>query len=115
MIKAAGPRKKEAVKNNCWRCWVSQKYCATGEDREARCQWPNVVVPLARAAAEVKTGVKIIRKCGYRGDLGGDWNEYAGWLSKRHEVRVWDERELFSNVMVVAIRVAVFIAENCVE
>lgn len=115
MIKAAGPRKKEAVKNNCWRCWVSQKYCATGEDREARCQWPNVVVPLARAAAEVETGVKIIRKCGYRGDLGGDWNEYAGWLSKRHEVRVWDERELFSNVMVVAIRVAVFIAENCVE
>jgi hypothetical protein len=38
------------VKNNCRRCWVSQKYCATGEGMDKRCQWPNVVVPLAYAA-----------------------------------------------------------------
>lgn len=35
------------VKNNCRRCWVSQKYCATGEGMENGCQWPNVVIRLA--------------------------------------------------------------------
>jgi hypothetical protein len=23
--------------HSCWRCWVSQKYCATGESMENRC------------------------------------------------------------------------------
>jgi len=92
--------------HSCRRCWVSQKYCATGEDISNRCQWPNVVVPLARAVAELEAGVEIIRQCGYRGELGGDWKEYAGWLGKRHRQRVWGE--YFSNVMVVAIRVVLF-------
>lgn len=47
-------------KNNCRKCWVSQKYCATGEDKDKGCQWPNVVVPLARAAAQDSKGVAII-------------------------------------------------------
>jgi superfamily II DNA helicase RecQ len=100
-------------KNNCRKCWVSQKYCATGEDKDKGCQWPNVVVPLARAAAQDSKGVAIIRQCGYSGEFGGEWKEYAVWLGKQHRERVWGE--LFSNAMVVAIRVAVFIAENCVE
>lgn len=100
-------------KNNCRKCWVSQKYCATGEDKDKGCQWPNVVVPLARAAAQDSKGVAIIRQCGYSGEFGGEWKEYAVWLGKQHRERVWGE--LFSNAMVVAIRVAVFVAENCVE
>jgi len=38
--------------HSCRRCWVSQKYCATGDDVNKACQWPNVVVPLVRALAE---------------------------------------------------------------
>lgn len=113
MTRARGASRNETVKNNCWRCWVSQKYCATGEDKEARCQWPNVVVPLARAAGQVEKGVEIIRQCGYSREMGGDWKAYAAWLGKRHTVRVWDERELFSNAMVVAVWIALFITENC--
>lgn len=113
MIRAAGANRREKVKNNCWRCWVSQAYCATGEDVRAKCQWSNVVVPLARTAAQTEKGVEIIRGCGYSGEMGGDWTEYAGWLSKQHTVRVWDERDLFSNAMVVAVRVVLFIVESC--
>jgi superfamily II DNA helicase RecQ len=99
--------------HSCRRCWVSQKYCATGEDVGNRCQWPNVVVPVARAAAEDEAGIDIIRQCGYKGELGGEWKEYAGWLGKRHNQRVWGE--FFSNVMVVAIRVLLFCKEYGIE
>ncbi len=71
------------------------------------------MVPLARAAAEVEGGVEIVRQCGYRGELGGEWKEYAGWLGKRHHQRVWGE--FFSNVMVVAIRILLFCKENSTE
>jgi superfamily II DNA helicase RecQ len=92
--------------HSCRRCWISQKYCVTGEDVEKQCQWPNVVVPLARVTAEQEAGSRIIRQCGYRGQLGGNWKEYAGWLGKRHQMRVWGE--YFSNAMVVTIRVILF-------
>jgi hypothetical protein len=59
-------------KNNCRKCWVSQKYCATGEDKDKGCQWPNVVVPLARAAAQDSKGVAIIRQCRYSGEFRGE-------------------------------------------
>jgi superfamily II DNA helicase RecQ len=96
--------------HSCRRCWVSQKYCATGEDIGNRCQWPNVVVPLARAAGELDEGARIIRECGYQGELGGSWNEYATWLGLRHRRRVWGE--YFSNAMVVAIRIGLFVQRN---
>jgi hypothetical protein len=50
----------------------------------------------------------MIKGCGYEGELGGDWREYAEWLGKRHRERVWGE--YFSNAMVVSISVIVFIA-----
>jgi hypothetical protein len=59
--------------HSCRRCWVSQKYCATRESIENRCQWPNVVVPLARTAATTDVGEQIIQeKCGYAGKLEED-------------------------------------------
>lgn len=58
--------------HSCRRCWVSQKYCATGKDIRNQCQWPNVVVLLARAIAELYKGVEIIRRYGFTGELGGD-------------------------------------------
>jgi superfamily II DNA helicase RecQ len=96
--------------HSCQRCWVSQKYCATGQDTNNRCQWPNRVVPLARAAAEIEEGVKMIRGCGFQGELGGDWGEYALWLGKRHRERVWGE--YFSNAMVVVIWITTFVQQN---
>ena len=92
--------------HSCRRCWVSQKYCATGEAISNQCQWPNVVIPLARAVAELEMGAQIIRECGYEGQFGLNWQEYAAWLGKRHRQRVWGQ--YFSNVMVVAIRIILF-------
>ena len=96
--------------HSCRRCWVSQKFCATGQDGRNPCQWPNVVVPLARAVAGTEMGRKIIQGCGFTGDLGGNWVAYAVWLGKRHRERVWGE--FFSNAMVIAIRIIIFIQER---
>jgi superfamily II DNA helicase RecQ len=89
--------------HSCRRCWVSQKYCATGEDVQNRCQWPNVVVPVARAALGIMEGIQVIRECGYKGVIGEDCGEYRIWLGRRHTRRFWGE--YFSNAMVVAIQV----------
>lgn len=85
--------------HSCRRCWVSQKYCATGESIANKCQWPNVVVPLVYVASGTEEGQEVIRQSGYYGD---DWEEYKRWLGKRHRERVWGE--FFSNAMVLAIR-----------
>jgi len=87
------------AKNNCWRCWVSQRYCATGEGMDKRCQWPNVVVPAAYAARLTEEGIQVIGECGFRGN---DDDEYARWLGKRHSEEVWGQ--VFTNAMVIAIR-----------
>jgi hypothetical protein len=92
--------------HSCRRCWVSQKYCATGQDIRNPCQWPNVVVPLVRAIAETEKGIEVIQQCGYAGEFGGDWREYAVWLGKRHRVQVWGT--YFSNAMVVMIQILLF-------
>lgn len=84
---------------------MTRKHCATGEDVSKPCQWRNVVVLMARVAAGGEGGgARMVRQCGYAGELGGDWKEYAQWLGKWHQSRVWGE--YFSNAMVVAIQVA---------
>ena len=92
------------VKNNCRRCWVSQKYCATGEGMDKRCQWPNVVVPLAFAARLTDRGMGAMRQLGFTET--GD-KAYALWLGKRHGREIWGQ--IFSNAMAMAIQV---IGEN---
>ena len=78
---------------------MSQRYCATGEGMDKRCQWPNVVVPAAYAARLTEEGIQVIGECGFRGN---DDNEYARWLGKRHSEEVWGQ--VFTNAMVIAIR-----------
>jgi superfamily II DNA helicase RecQ len=95
------------VKNNCRRCWVSQKYCATGESIENRCQWPNVVIPLAYAARLTRVGIQTIREAGFEEE--GD-DAYAGWLGGRHRCEVWGQ--VFTNAMVVAIRLVLKLVEG---
>ena len=95
------------VKNNCRRCWVSQKYCATGEGMENWCQWPNVVIPLAYAARLTRLGIQTIGEAGFR-ETGDD--AYAVWLGKRHREEVWGQ--VFTNAMVVGIRLVLSIVEG---
>ena len=90
------------VKNNCRRCWVSQKYCATGEGMDKRCQWPNVVVPLAFAARLTRDGIRAMGELGFA-ETGDE--AYARWLGKRHREEVWGQ--MFSNAMAMAIKVVV--------
>lgn len=86
--------------HSCRRCWVSQKYCATGESIANACQWPNVVVPLAYTALTTTIGQGVAAELGFQ---GVSEKEYAYWLGQRHSERVWGE--YFSNAMVLAIRV----------
>lgn len=86
--------------HSCRRCWVSQKYCATGEKMENGCQWPNVVVPLAYAGSGVVEGVEVVRECGF---VETDTEAYGVWLGKQHRERMWGE--YFSNVMVVVAKI----------
>jgi superfamily II DNA helicase RecQ len=97
----------EMGRNNCRRCWTSQAYCATGEDVRNRCQWPNVVVPLAFGARVFAEGMETVRECGFVGE--GD-EAYARWLGKRHRREVWGQ--VLSNAMVVAIRLSLRYADR---
>jgi hypothetical protein len=92
--------------HSCMKCGVSQKFCATGEETTKRCQWPNVLVPVVRAAVGFKEGIEIIRGVGYNGELSGGFKDYASWLGQKHIRRVWGE--IFSNAMVVVIRVILY-------
>ncbi|KAH8686638.1 hypothetical protein GQ44DRAFT_720826 [Phaeosphaeriaceae sp. PMI808] len=85
------------VRNNCRRCWGMDK----------RCQWPNIVVPLAFAARVTEQSMQRVRECGFK-DIGDD--EYAAWLGKRHREEVWGQ--VFSNAMVVGIRLVLGIIES---
>jgi superfamily II DNA or RNA helicase len=87
------------ARDNCRRCWVSQKYCATGEGMDKRCQWPNVVVPLAYAARLTTRGIRTMGESGFR-EMGDE--AYAAWLGKGSQEEVWGR--VFTNAMVMAIR-----------
>jgi superfamily II DNA helicase RecQ len=87
--------------HSCRRCWVSQKWCATGQSMANRCQWPNVVIPVVRAAVGIEDGHEVIRECGFKGDFKGDCKEYGVWLGKRYRKRVFGE--YVSNAMAVAV------------
>jgi superfamily II DNA helicase RecQ len=89
----------QTAKDNCRKCWVSQKHCATGEGIDKRCQWPNVVVPLAYAARLTRRGTRTMGELGFS-EVGDD--AYAGWLGKRHREEVWGQ--IFTNAMVMAIQ-----------
>jgi superfamily II DNA helicase RecQ len=95
--------------HSCFRCWVSQKFCATGEGSERSCQWPNIVIPVARTALLIEAGQRIVEELGFTLRRGYDEaefaseEEYARWLGLRHKERVWGE--YFSNAMVVVIRI----------
>lgn len=75
--------------HSCTKCGVSQRFCATGQETGLRCQWPNVLVPVVRAAVALEEGLEIIRQVGYMGEFSGDLKEYERWLGKRHIRRVW--------------------------
>jgi hypothetical protein len=60
------------VKNNGRRCWVSQKYCATGEGMDKRCQWAKVVVPHDAMCAGRKQRLESGRQVPYGCE---DWQE----------------------------------------
>lgn len=67
-------------------------------------------MPLGRAVVQNPKGLEIVQEMGFRGEVGGDWRAYAVWLGKRYQARVWGE--YFSNAMVLAIRVVLYIHES---
>ena len=90
--------------HSCYRCGISQRICATGQDNKAKCQWPNVVIPILRGLMMTTDGVARLRRAGWEGDQE-DWKGYGRWLGQRHQRRVWGD--LMSNAMVVLIETIV--------
>lgn len=100
--------------HSCFKCGVSQRLCSTGRDAGLPCQWPNVLVPLVRAAMGTEAGSAIVREAGFDGQVSAtgepDWPEYGRWLGRTHARRVWGE--LMSNAMVVLIRVILYFSNE---
>ena len=69
---------------------------------DKRCQWPNVVVPLAFAARLTGRGMGAMRELGFT-ETGDE--AYASWLGKGHGSEIWGQ--IVSNAMAMAIRVIV--------
>ena len=92
--------------HSCFRCGISQRYCRTGIDRWAGCQWANRLVPIVRTAVGSVKGWEVIQKVGFLGEQG-DLEEYGRWLGQRHIRQVWGE--WMSNAMVVMIEVILYI------
>jgi hypothetical protein len=88
----------EVKSHSCTKCGISQRFCATGIGERLDCQWPNVAVPIVRAAMGSVEGFEVIQRISYKGEFR-DWVEYGRWLGRRHERRFWGE--WMSNGMVV--------------
>lgn len=104
----------DGASHSCFKCGVSQRLCATGQDNRLPCQWPNVLVPLVKAAMASEAGSAIVRDAGFDGQLSAagepDWREYGRWLGRLHARRVWGEP--MSNAMVVLVRVILYFAKR---
>ena len=83
----------EAKSHTCHRCGWSQRWCATGEDVQAVCQWPHIVVPALRMMFEDERGRMLLEACGYRGGwvAEDDWAAFGRWVGRCHPRRVFGE------------------------
>lgn len=97
--------------NSCFKCGISQLYCATRHDTTAKCQWPNVIIPLVLTWSRTPQCSTMIGQMGFDGGTGGGANkQYQRWLGRRCEQRVWGE--YFSNAMVLAIQAILWTKEH---
>ena len=86
--------------HTCFRCGISQQWCATRESSEQACQWPFTVTPLLLSilwTARHETleeeeselrGTQALRDLGYRGEMS-DLNAFAHWVGHTHIRPVW--------------------------
>jgi hypothetical protein len=64
--------------HTCYRCGISQNFCATKEDVEQWCQWPFVVAPVLlgiiefpnRTEEDRERMLEVLHGLGYGGELG---------------------------------------------
>ena len=108
----------ERATHSCFKCGFSQKICRTGVDSSEKCQWGGIMSRVVIAATRSPMGRGIIRRAGWKGELGGretgegeekgeeegGWGKldgYREWLGWRHGNRIWGE--LMSNAMAVVL------------
>jgi hypothetical protein len=94
----------------CMKCGVEQRMCGRGDDSSAPCRWPNVLMPIVRAAMQERECVQLVRELGYSGGTRGRRGlvEYGAWLGQRHGRRLWGK--VVSNGMAVMVRVIIHLA-----
>ena len=74
--------------HSCHKCGFSQRLCESGIDNRRKCQWSNVAIAITMAACENVVGRGMIRRAGFRGELGEGLEEYQKWLGWRHGKRI---------------------------
>ena len=97
----------------CRKCGMQQRLCGRDDVVTGRCRWPNVLVPIVRAAVRDTEHRWLARKLGYNGRVSEGRQglaEYAAWLGKRHGERLWGQ--LVSNGMAVMVRVILELASE---
>ncbi|KAK5111071.1 hypothetical protein LTR85_012290 [Meristemomyces frigidus] len=93
--------------HSCFKCGISQHFCATGQGTERECQWANVLVPAVIAVMGAgRAGFAIVQKAAFPG-REGDWDSYRKWLGLRHRRRRWGQ--VMSNAMVVLIETVLYV------
>jgi superfamily II DNA helicase RecQ len=101
-----GVRYDERGSYACRKCGIQQRLCGRDDPESGRCRWPNVLVPVVRAAMRDPEYRRLPRKLGYKGRAGEGARalaEYGAWLGERHGERLWGQ--LVSNGMMVMVRV----------
>jgi superfamily II DNA or RNA helicase len=99
-----GIRYDERGSYACMKCGIQQRLCGRDDVVSGRCRWPNVLVPMVRAAMRDAEYRWLPRKLGYKGRAGEGARalaEYGAWLGERYGERLWGQ--LVSNGMVVMV------------
>ena len=83
-----------AATHTCYKCGLSQHFCATGQETTEKCQWPGILIPVLVTVAAY--GAKVLEGLGV---VPGEIGAVFEWFTQKHAQRKWGA--VVSNAMVV--------------
>jgi superfamily II DNA helicase RecQ len=70
--------------HTCYKCGLSQHFCATGQETAEKCQWPGIVVPMLVLIA--RCGGKVLERFKVQ---GLEKTALFAWFTQKHGQRKW--------------------------
>jgi superfamily II DNA helicase RecQ len=80
--------------HTCYKCGLSQQFCATRQGMAEKCQWPGIMIPIL--VVVLLQGKPLLERLDYQ---GGDMEETLRWFAQKHGRRKWGA--VVNNAMVV--------------